>query len=56
MNRMLLAAALAAVLDVPMEVLGFIGNVAGATAVEIVGNDKAVDKLRMKKHIVSLLK
>jgi rfaE bifunctional protein kinase chain/domain/rfaE bifunctional protein nucleotidyltransferase chain/domain len=48
--------ALAAVQGVPYEMLGFIGNVVGAEAVEIVGNDKAIDKLKIKKCIVSLLK
>jgi rfaE bifunctional protein kinase chain/domain/rfaE bifunctional protein nucleotidyltransferase chain/domain len=48
--------ALAAAQGVPFEILGFIGNLAGAEAVEIVGNDKAVDKLKLRKHLVSLLK
>lgn len=47
---------LAAVLEVPSEVLAFIGNVTGMLAVEILGNQKAVDKMRLQKTIVSLLK
>lgn len=38
------------------EILGFIGNVAGGIAVEIVGNMKPVDKLSVKKFVTSLMK
>jgi sugar/nucleoside kinase (ribokinase family) len=48
--------AMASVLDIPGEPLGFIGNIAGSLAVETIGNKKAVDKLSLKKNIVSLLK
>ena len=48
--------ALAAAQRVPCEVLGFIGNVAGALAVEILGNQKAIDKLSVKKSVTSLMK
>ena len=48
--------ALAAVLQVPEEVLGFIGNVVGSLAVEILGNQKSINKLSVKKYITSLLK
>jgi rfaE bifunctional protein nucleotidyltransferase chain/domain len=47
---------LAAILKVPHEILGFIGNVVGALAVEIMGNQKSIDKPSVKKFIVSLLK
>lgn len=47
---------LAAALGIENEVLGFIGNVVGALAVEIVGNQKAIDKLDTKKYITSILK
>jgi rfaE bifunctional protein nucleotidyltransferase chain/domain len=47
---------LAAVQNVPDEVLGFLGNIMGALAVEMVGNKKPVDKLNAKKYIISLLK
>jgi sugar/nucleoside kinase (ribokinase family) len=46
----------AAALKAPDEVLGFLGNVVGALAVEIMGNRKAIDKPSVKKFIVSLLK
>lgn len=47
---------MAAALKAPFEILGLIGNVVGAEAVEIVGNDKAIDKLNVKKSITALLK
>jgi rfaE bifunctional protein kinase chain/domain/rfaE bifunctional protein nucleotidyltransferase chain/domain len=55
-DAFLAVTSLAAAQNVSFEVLGFIGNVVGAEAVEIVGNEKAIDKLKVKKHIVSLLK
>lgn len=47
---------LAAALGVSNEVLGFIGNVVGALAVEVLGNKKSIDKPSVQKFIVSLLK
>jgi len=46
---------LAAAKDVPDEILGFIGNVVGALAVEIIGNKKSIDKDSAKKYIASLM-
>ena len=48
--------ALAARLGVEDEVLGFLGNVVGSLAVEILGNDKPIDKQSVQKYLVSLLK
>jgi sugar/nucleoside kinase (ribokinase family) len=48
--------ALASVLKAPDEILGFIGNVAGALAVEIMGNRKSIDRQSLKNLTVSLLK
>lgn len=48
--------AMAAALKAPDEILGFIGNVVGALAVEIMGNRKSIDKQSVKNFIVSLLK
>ena len=48
--------ALSAALKAPDEILGFIGNVVGALAVEIMGNRKSIDKPSVKNFIVSLLK
>ncbi len=42
--------------DAPVEIIGFLGNVVGALAVEIIGNKKAVDKLAVRKYLTSLLK
>ncbi len=47
---------LAAVQGVENEVLGFLGNVVGGMAVEIVGNKKSIDNLSLKKSITSLMK
>ena len=47
---------LAAAQGVANEKLGFIGNVVGALAVEILGNKKPIDKLSVKKYITSLIK
>jgi rfaE bifunctional protein kinase chain/domain len=55
-DAFLAVTALAAVAGVDFEILGFIGNVVGAEAVQIVGNAKAIDQLAVKKHISSLLK
>ncbi len=55
-DALLSVTALAAVMEADDEVLGFIGNVAGALAVEILGNKKSVDKLSVQKYIVSLMK
>ena len=48
--------ALASALGASNEMLGFIGNVAGAQAVSIIGNKKSVTKLQLKKHITAILK
>ncbi|MBF0191586.1 MAG: adenylyltransferase/cytidyltransferase family protein [Magnetococcales bacterium] len=50
------ATAPAAFLDAPNEVIGLIGNALGSMAVEIIGNQRAVDALALKKHITSILK
>ncbi len=49
-------ASLASCLGVPNEILGFLGNIVGAEAVEIIGNKKPIDKMRIKKHITAILK
>lgn len=46
---------LAAVLNVPSEIQGFLGNVAGSIAVEIMGNEKSIDKQRVLGFIYDLL-
>ena len=47
---------LAAFLGAPPELIGFIGNAMGALAVNIIGNQKSIDKMSVKKYITSLLK
>ncbi len=55
-DALLSLTSLAAALDAHPEILGFIGNVAGAEAVGVVGNDKFIEKSRIKATITSLLK
>lgn len=50
-----IAAPLAAV-GAPSDFLGFVGNVAGALKVEIVGHRKSIDKVSLLKAITALLK
>ena len=47
---------LCAVLDTPLDILAFLGNVAGAEAVAVVGNKQTMDSLPLKRHIESLFK
>lgn len=47
---------LCAVQEAPMEVLAFLGNVAGAEAVATVGNREALEMLPFCRHVESLLK
>ncbi len=49
-------ASLAAAMGANSEVIGFIGNVMGALAVEVMGNKKSIDKMSLEKYIVSLMK
>ncbi|MEO5335240.1 MAG: PfkB family carbohydrate kinase [Magnetococcus sp. YQC-5] len=46
----------AALLNAPVELIGFIGNAIGSLAVEIIGNQHVVNALSLKKHITSILK
>jgi rfaE bifunctional protein kinase chain/domain/rfaE bifunctional protein nucleotidyltransferase chain/domain len=47
---------LAAAQSVPAELIGFIGNVVGSLAVEIVGNKKYIDRQSTEKFITNLLR
>jgi bifunctional ADP-heptose synthase (sugar kinase/adenylyltransferase) len=47
---------MAATMGVNDEILGFIGNVAGAQAVTILGNQKSIGKLSLKQFMTTLLK
>jgi hypothetical protein len=47
---------LCAALGLPIEMTGFLGNVAGAQAVATICNRKFLDKIIFSKNVVSLLK
>ncbi len=48
--------ALAVRVGAPLEIATFLGNVAGALAVQIIGNQRAIDKPGLIKYVTSLLK
>lgn len=43
-------------LGAPSEVIGFVGNVVGSQAVNIMGNKSFIEKVPLMKHIAHLLK
>ncbi len=47
---------LCAVLRVPLEELAFLGNVAGAEAVSVMGNSRFLEEAAFRRHVESLLK
>jgi hypothetical protein len=47
---------LAAVIDLPLEQLAFLSNVAGAQAVSAIGNSQFLDELAFRRAVDSLLK
>jgi len=47
---------LCAALGLPLDLLAFLGNVAGAEAVSVVGNSEYLDQLPFSRHVQSLLK
>jgi len=49
-------ASLSAAQKADNEIVGFLGNVVGSLAVEIIGNQKPIDRFSAEKYIVSLLK
>ena len=49
-------AALCAAGETPLDVLAFLGNVAGAEAAATIGNRDTLDALRLTRHVQSLLK
>ena len=48
--------AMAAYLETEPELIGFLGNVVGTLAVEVVGNQKSIDKMSVVKYITSIMK
>ena len=55
-DAFLSVAALAAKLNVDREILGFLGNIAGALAVRVVGNEKSIGKKRVENFAIALMK
>ncbi|MEW6264298.1 MAG: PfkB family carbohydrate kinase [Thermodesulfobacteriota bacterium] len=55
-DAFLSVSSLAAALGVEPEIVGFLGNVTGAIAVQILGNKKPVDRQELKKHIITFVK
>lgn len=55
-DAVLSVGSLLSVLKAPLEVTAFVGNLAGAEAVAIMGNERSIDKIALSKHIESLLK
>lgn len=49
-------AALAAYRNLPLELIPFLGNIAGSLAVEIVGNARAVSNTAMQRYLTALMK
>jgi sugar/nucleoside kinase (ribokinase family) len=49
-------ASLLGALGAPNEIIGFVGNVAGAEAVATVGNRNSIERLSFFRHIETLLK
>lgn len=48
--------ALAAAMKSDDEITGFLGNAAGSLAVEIIGNQKSIDMMSVKKYVRSIMK
>jgi rfaE bifunctional protein nucleotidyltransferase chain/domain len=55
-DTFLAISSLCAAVDAPLEILSFLGNVAGAEAVATVGNSRSLEALSFQRHINSLFK
>lgn len=55
-DSVLAVTSLAAAAELPPELIGFLGNLAGAQAVTIVGNSASISRVAMLKSVDSLLK
>lgn len=55
-DAVLAVTSLFVVQQAPADLIGFIGNVVGSEAVNIMGNKSFIDKIPLMKHIVHLLK
>jgi hypothetical protein len=47
---------LAVAMKAPGEVVNFLGNVVGAEAVSILGNQRSIDRIPLYRHVECLLK
>ena len=55
-DAVLCVSALAVAMNAPAEVVGFIANIVGAEAVAILGNQRAIDRIPLYRHVECLLK
>lgn len=55
-DALLSISAMAACMGLHEELVGFLGNIAGSLAVQIMGNDRAIDKQSMRKYITATMK
>lgn len=55
-DAVLCVTSLAVAMGAPAEVVGFIANIVGAEAVAILGNQRAIDRIPLYRHVECLLK
>jgi sugar/nucleoside kinase (ribokinase family) len=55
-DSVLAVTSLAAAARLPVDLIGFLGNLAGAQAVTIVGNSASISRVAMLKSVEALLK
>ncbi|EKD71443.1 MAG: cytidyltransferase-related protein [uncultured bacterium] len=55
-DAVLAVTSLCVALEAPAELVAFIGNIVGAEAVNIMGNESFIEKISLMKHITHLLK
>ena len=55
-DAVLAVTALLVQLGAPLDIVGFVGNVAGAQLVAELGNRVPLDRVSLSKHIIALLK
>ncbi len=55
-DAVLSTTSLCVALDAPAEIVGFIGNVTGAEAVTIMGNQRSIERIPLFRHIECLMK
>jgi sugar/nucleoside kinase (ribokinase family) len=55
-DAVLCVTTLAVAMQAPAEVVNFLGNVVGAEAVTILGNQRSIDRIPLYRHVECLLK